>query len=444
MSRSAHRMGRRRILQGLGASAMGLPWLRSLPSVAGGMAFPTRLVVFFTPNEPISREYWQMDHIGNGGALPSSLPNFLSPLDPYVDRLTMVGDLRMRTVYDKQPESFGHWAMGHMLTGTTNEFFGAETYEFWGGGISVDQYIADRRGVEALTLGVMCEDVGGFSRMSYRGANQPVPPIEDPTVAFDQLFAGIEQPPEVQAELMARKLSALDSVSGELQALRDRLPSDDRLKLEAHLDAVRDLEQKVETGVQGVTCDPVAPDGGYDPQANQSFPTISRLQMDVLVQALACGRTDVASLQLRNDGGGYSYPIYPDEGLDIDIAEHELAHNAESGFDFERREQLELFYMRLFAELLDKLDAVPEGDGTLLDHTLVLWTKHIGQPGHSNENMLYLLAGGQANTGLSMGRYRLFPGVAHNDLLVSTCNLMGLDDVNTFGDADLCSGGLSL
>ncbi|MCX4241198.1 DUF1552 domain-containing protein [Paraliomyxa miuraensis] len=441
------RTSRRGFLSGAAAaSAMSLPFLSSLlgrSAKAADGAHAKRLVVFFTPNEPIDRDHWKP--AGNGSAFPlTSLPTMMSGLEAHRDDLVLVGDLEMKT-RDVEAFGAGHVGIGHMLTGRTVSPYGSGNAEFWASGISVDQHVANHLGVNALTLAARPGGANGNSRISYTGANQPVHPLTRPDDAFDSLFADATLPADELAALRGRRLSVLDRVAGDLDGIKAQLPGEARSKLDVHLELVRDLELQL-TEDKGVTCEPVAIPGGVDYESNAAFPTTARRQIDLLVQALACGLTDVASLQLSNSGAGDLTPLWAGEGLDINLDCHTIAHDYNqnpSGAATTRRVQLETFFFDMFAYLLDGLAAIPEGPdgGRLLDDTVVLWCKNLGY-NHSGREMLYILAGG-AGGALQTGRFVSLPGRPHNDLLVSVCNLMGMDDTS-FGDPDLCTGALPL
>lgn len=437
---------RRRFLGGAAASALSLPFLSSLVSrsvrAADGVA-AKRLVVFFSPNEPIDRAHWKPPGSGDEFAL-TSLPAMMSSLEPHRQDLVVVGDLEMKT-RDIETHGAGHVGIGHMLTGRTVSPYGSGNAEFWASGISVDQHVAAARGVDALTLGARPGGSNGNSRISYTGANEPVHPLTRPDEAFDALFGDATLPADELAALRSRRLSVLDRVTGDIQSLRPRLPGEARDKLDFHLDLVRDLEQKLQEDTT-VTCEPSPIAGGVDYGSNAAFPTTVKRQVDLLVQALACGLTDVASLQLGNSGAGDLTPLWPEAGLDINLDCHTIAHDYnqnQNATTIQRREQLETFFFDQFAYLLDALAAVPEGPdgGRMLDSTLVLWCKNLGY-NHNSRQMLFILAGG-ADGALETGRFVSYPDRSHNDLLLSVCHLMGLDDA-TFGDPSLCTGPLPL
>lgn len=434
---------RRQFLRGAGGAALSLPFLSSYATrsvqAADAGAHAKRLIVFFTPNEPINRQHWLPEGNGDEFALTSMAP-MMASLEPHRDDILMIGDLEMKT-RDVETHGAGHVGIGHMLTGRTVAPYGSANYEFWGSGISVDQYIADALGVDALTLAARPGGSNGNSRISYRGASQPVHPASMPNEVFDALFADFELPESELAAIKARRLSVLDHVAGDLGGVTSRLPKEAADKLDVHLSLVRDLEDKLATDVT-IECEPGAGPGSADYGSNAMFPVAGRRQIDVMVQALACGLTDVASLQLSNTGAGDLTPLWPDDGLNINVDCHTIAHDFnQGGQQLSNRVAVETFFFEQFAYLLQALADVPEGDGRLLDNTLVLWTKNIGY-GHNGRQMLHMLAGG-AGGALDTGRFISRPEIAHNDLLVSVCNLMGLDD-QTFGDPELCTGPLVL
>jgi hypothetical protein len=424
----------------LGAAA-GLPFLRSAPSAAAGAAPPLRFIVFFVGNDPIHKDHWQM----NKGALPAVFPEMLSPLQKHRDKLNVIADLRLVT-RDVDPHKGGHTGIGHTLTGRINSPFPNATGEahYWAGGISLDQYLADKLGVEALTLAVTTgKSSSGAFRISYRGKDQPVHPIEDPQKAFNKLFAAQNLDPQEAEQRRLQRQSVLDGVAQDIERLKLKLPSEDRSKIEIHLDHIRAIELQL-ANASPTACsvaDPTYP-GGYDFAANKFVPQTTRLQMDILAQAVACGLTQVGSVQLGSSGSSNLTPMWPDEGLNIGDHYHNMAHDWQTISNLKQRMALEQFNFKLFAYLLDKLDSIPEGNGTVLDNSLVLFAKPIGSQGHNPYPMLYLLAG-RAGGALKSGRYLSFDKVPHNNMLTSICNLMGFDDAK-FGDPDICTGSLSL
>jgi hypothetical protein len=441
------RLTRRTILQGIGlGAAMGLPFLRSAPSAAAPAGTPKRFVVFFSGNEPMGKQYWQMNDLGPGNTLPSTLPEMLSSLQPHRQKLNLITDLRLVT-RDVDPHHGGHTGIGHTLTGRINSPFPNATSEghYWAGGISLDQYLADKLGVEALTLGALPGKAStGSARISSRGKDQPVHPIEDPRKAFDKLFASVNLAPDEAEKLRQQKQSVLDFVAKDLDRVKLKLPTEDRAKLDVHLEHIRSIEAQLGAPGAGAGCNPTDPTypGGYDHEANEFFPKTARLQMDILAEALACGLTHVGSVQLGSSGSSHITPLWPDEGLNIGTNYHTLAHEWTPTNMFKQRMDVEKFHVKLFAYLLDRLDSMPEGTGTVLDNSVVLYAKPIGSQKHGQYPMFYMLAGG-AGGALKTNRYLSFDKQPHNNLLTSICNLMGFDD-EKFGDPSICTGALAL
>lgn len=431
MSRTIHR---RTLLQGISAAAA-LPFLSKIPS-AHAQTIPRRLVVFFSGNEPIDRAHW---YPGTG----FTLTPVMKALEPHKPKLVMLGGMKMGP--SAADPYNGHNCIGHVLTGHANKYYGTKS-QFWGGGISIDHFLAQRLGVPSLTLGAKSGNSTGTQRMSYAGASQPVHPIDDPLKAFANTFGNVStgggstgpDPRQLQRK------SVLDALARDLTRVRAGVPAADRHKLDQHLEAVRALEQRLSAPPPANSCSPTPVASGIDYTANANFPLAARAQMDIIVQALACDLTRVATLQLGGSAGSGT-PNWPNEGLTFTRGEHEIAHNyysSTASSAVPEREAVEAFYYRLFAELLAKMDAVPEGDGTLLDNSLVLWVKPMGQK-HGVSDLLFMLAG-SAQGALKTGRYLEFKGRPHNDLLTSVCHLMGQTTVERFGDPAFCTGPLAL
>lgn len=422
-------VSRRRWLGGT-AAAMGVPFLGGYAR-GGGVQAPTRLVIVWTPNDA----QWvdQYETPLSPGPLPASLPAFLLPLEPFRDRLAVVGDLA--NVFEG-----GHTSIGHSLTGV--DWIGPDGNNFWAGGVSVDQHIAQALGQETLTLGVACGAKNGKGRMSYSASQMPVDPIEDPSIAFESLFADVGIDEAELAALRARKHSVLDRVAADLQAYQAQIPASQRPRLEQHLESIRAIEQTIDDELLA-GCDPTAP-AGLDPGDNALVPELFRAQLRIMAQALGCGATRVATLQFHRAGGSIT-PLWPQDGIEISNNVHNIAHehylqpgNASVTAD---AKAIEAWYSTQLAYLLAQLDAIPDVDGgTLLDNTLVVHVKELGRR-HGTDPMTYVLAGGPALLGGD--RYASFEGRPHNDLLLTLCHKLGVDDPS-FGDPSITTGPLSL
>lgn len=424
------RITRRRLLGSGAAAALGLPFLGSF--ARGADAPPLRLVILWTPNDAEWPDQYGVT-LTPGAALPAILPASLQPLVDFKDRIAVLGDI-------SNPFEGGHTSIGHSLTGI--DWIGSDSNHFWAGGPSVDQHVAQALGEDALTLGVACGAKNGKGRMSYSAAETPVDPIEDPTIAFDSLFADLGSDADEVAARRARKHSILDRVASDLVAFQAQVPAEQRPRLEQHLDSIRSIEEKIDDELLA-SCDPTTPPS-VDTSDNALVPEILRAQMRIAAQALSCGATRVATLQLGRAGGGFT-PLWPGEGLEIGLDVHGVAHDhylqPDSPGALADARAVEAWYSTQLAFLLAELDAIPDIDGgRLLDNTLVVHVKELGRR-HGTDPMTYVLAGGPDV--LTGDRYLTLPGRPHNDLLLTLCHKMGVMDA-TFGDATVTTEPLSI
>jgi hypothetical protein len=414
------RVPRRRFLRGLAGGALALPLLASLDSRSARAAPPPkRLIVFFSANGTIA-DAWRP----TGGEDDFVLGEILAPLAPHRDQLLILGGIDAESSYHG-PGDNSHWnGMGHMLTGTELVDLGGGTFS--AGGISVDQHLAAKIGgatkLASLELAVETSPSTVSSRLSYLGAAQPVPPESDPQQVFHRLFGGLSP------ALRARRKSVLDAVGDDLGTLTPTLGRADQLKLEAHLDAVRDVEKRLYIS-PAPACGTIEL-GRFDVN---DLPAIGKEQMDLLVLALACDLTRVVTLQWSQ-----AVSMTRMTWLGITDPHHTLSHYPVTDPVAQAKlVQINRWYATQFAYLLQAMKAVPEGDGTLLDHSVVLWCNELGEGStHSRRNVPYVLAG-SAGGHFKTGRFLDFQGSSskpwHNDLLISLCQAMDVNDT-TFGN----------
>ncbi len=244
---------------------------------------------------------------------------------------------------------------------------------------------------------------------------------------------------EEARRLLLRRRSVLDAVHADFDRLKQRVSRADAEKLERHASSLRDVESRLgRIAEQPAGCSADRPSGIDDIHFAAEFGEVMRAQIDLLVHALACDVTRVGSLQCSTAVNACRFMFM--DGMDREG--HNLSHTGNGDETSQARwEQMLTWYAEQFAYLLDRLKDVPEGDGTLLDNTLVLWGMEISRGNtHSLEDMPFILAG-NAGGGLRTGRYLKYQGASHNDLLVSMLNALDIDDV-TFGDPRYCSGPL--
>ncbi|WP_437290743.1 DUF1552 domain-containing protein [Sorangium sp. So ce406] len=438
---SRRRLDRRTFLRGVGGLAVALPFLDAMSGSASAVEFPKRFVVFFTGLGTVKKA-WQP----TGTEASFELGEILAPLAPYRDKLLVVEGVDMESAYNG-PGDAHQQGIGQALTGTELQEGTLFPYACnpaarvgWGGGISVDQFLAAQLGqrtkLSSLELGVQVQYANVSSRVSYLGPGQPVPPEDDPRAAFDRLFTDLSADPADLARRRALRRRVLGDVMEDYGALAQKLGGEDRQKLEHHLDALNEIEARLEApGLLGGACALPALGEPLDVYANDNFPAIGRLQIDLLATALACDLTRVASIQWSATQAGKVFTW-----LGQSETHHALSHSNLADED-KQRQLIDIgrWQAEQLAYLLGKLDAVPEGAGTLLDNTIVLWCTDISEgQSHSRRDMPYVIAGG-AGGALRTGRYLRYAGDPHNNLLVTLCNAMGVE-VSTFGNPAYCTG----
>lgn len=434
-------LDRRTFLRGAGGLAVALPFLDAMSGSASAVEFPKRFVVFFTGLGTV-KSAWKPA----GTEASFELGEILAPLAPYRDKLLVLEGVDMESAYHG-PGDAHQQGIGQALTGTELQEGTLFPYACnpaarvgWGGGVSVDQFLAARLGqrtkLSSLELGVQVQYANVSSRVSYRGPGQPVPPEDDPRAAFDRLFTDLSADPADLARRRALRRRVLGDVMEDYGALSRKLGGEDRQKLEHHLEALGEIEARLEApGLLGGVC--ALPELGepLDVYANDNFPAIGRLQMDLLTMALACDLTRIASIQWSATEAGKVFTW-----LGQSETHHALSHSHPS----DEQGKLQLvdigrWQAEQLAYLLGKLDAIPEGAGTLLDNTIVLWCTDVSEgQNHSRRDMPYVIAGGGGGA-LRTGRLLRYAGDPHNNLLVTLCNAMGVE-VSTFGNPAYCTG----
>lgn len=443
--RTTRGMTRRTWLRRAGQAALALPLLQLPRGVRaqGTQNHPTRLLIFYQPNGT-KKELWSPQ----GGTETEWAPGpLLRPLAPFRDRMVLFDGVDLTVGYEG-PGGPHQRGMASLLTGeiiTEGDFIGGDGRRAgWAGGPSIDQVLARELApgttFDTLELGVRCKEAVPRGRIIYRDREQPVPPIDDPLVAYDRLFGGsmVADDPQSVARLLQKRRSVLDAVSADFGALYAKVGAEDRAKLEQHATSIRNLEQRLEAIATIPECQPETPMAVDDPLSEAHFGQIARAQVDMLVSALACDLTRFSSMQCSTSVNALRFTF---EGLDRHQG-HSLSH-AGDGNDLMQPtwERHLMWYSELLAYLLARLDAVPEGDGTLLDHTLVLTVNELSRGNnHSLEDIPFMLIGGGG--GLKGGRHLTYRNASHNDLLVSVMQLMGLE-VSTFGHPDFCTGPLT-
>ena len=440
----ARHISRRTMLRGAGGVALGLPLLEIMDAKAGGGGDPTRLVIFFTNNGT-----YHPNWTPTGNETNFTLGPILQPLAPFQDRLNILSGIDQESSYHGPGSGDPHMpGMAHLLSGTEMIDIGPGQYDKRGGGITVDQYIADTLApptkFPSLQFGVQAGEYASnpWNTLIYAGPNDPVPAENDPVAMFDRLFGDLGEDQSALALLRAKRHSVLDAVKEDIDELQGMLGSSDQQKLEQHLDSIRDVETLIDSSTDlGGNCSiPDAPGGlGSNLYDFDLAPALFRAQVELLVMALACDMTRVASLQFRAALGGtmtFTFLGHTEEW-------HEISHKGDGDQNGNtQKTEINTWFAEQFAYMLQLMDAVTETGGTLLDNTVVFWCNELSRGNaHNRRDMPFLLAG-SAGGYFPTGRWLQYGGAMHNDLLVSLANAMGVN-TNTFGNPAYCTGPLS-
>ena len=269
----------------------------------------------------------------------------------------------------------------------------------------------------------------------------PLPPENNPAQVYQRLFSGAQEPEVFTRRRLRRRRSALDAALEDFRKLETMLDTRDRAKLQQHAQSLRELERRLAiSGAQGGACQMEEPPLIQEIMSETTFDAVARQQIDLLVSALACDQTRVGSLQCSTavNACRFSFlePGVSHEG-------HSLSHAGDSNEGMQPEWERTLgWYVELFAYLLAQLDSIPEGDGTLLDNTVVLWGNEISRGNtHDLTDIPFLMAGSGGGS-LRTGQYLSYPNIAHNALLLSMIHAFGIE-AESFGADHLSNGVLS-
>ncbi|MEL7371340.1 MAG: DUF1552 domain-containing protein, partial [Myxococcota bacterium] len=420
------KLSRRMFLQGAGGVTVGLPLLEATSGRAWAQEQgPRRLIIFMTPQGFIM-DAWRP----TGSQANWQLSPILQPLAPFKSKLNVVQRLindvntlnrnanahnpAARTLLTCQPFSGNVNANGTLRSASRHVENG------FANGPSIDQVIAQRLNAgtpfRTIDLGIGGSDVNE-NQLLHAAADDPVTLLGDPRDVFNRLFlnlpspgSGGEPPPPPPPtstidRIRARRGSILDTVHNSFSRLQARLGSADRARLEAHAEKIRDLEMRFGDTPVGeppgpppsVSCEqPTLPTfpSRYSP-SNANYDDVSaRAMIDEMVMAMICDLTRVGTLQFTK----YHGPTFP--WLDANVPGnftdwHAMIHDPPETASRTTRIQVMTWYAEMFAYFLQRLDAVQEGDRTLLDNSLVVWVSEFGDGStHSTEDLPVVTAGG--------------------------------------------------
>lgn len=431
-------LNRRQFLRDLGVSAAAFPFLAGLPSLTGA-PLPQRrkrLIIVFSPNGTLPKEFWP-DQFGEN----FDLKPILKPLEPFKDQMLVVKGIHNKIRGDGDQHMRG---MSCLLTASElmpgNIQGGSDNPAGWASSISIDQEIKNflqsrpetKTRFGSLELGVAVPNrADPWTRMCYAGANQPVAPIDDPYEMFSKLYGQMKDKDSL--------VSILDDVYEDIKRVSVKLSARDKQMLDEHLTLVRSLEKELNTPIDQDLNHPVPElDPGIE-LVNDNTPEISHMQIDLLVNALANDMTRVATLQYMRSVGQAQM-----RWLGVEEGHHGLSHDPDDNQEsYNKLLKINTWFAGEVAYLAKRLKETkePAGDGNMLDNTTILWTNELGKGNnHTLANIPIVMVGG--GLGFKMGRAVDLGEVPHNRLWLSVAHAMGHTDLKTFGKVELNEGGV--
>jgi hypothetical protein len=438
-------ISRRTVLRGAGA-AIALPLLDAMvPAFAAARdsaAKPVyRFAAVFVPMGAAKSVAAGIDHWSPTRVGPLELTQVLSPLEPIRDRTLVISGLGSHEADTKDggphPRLQTAWLTGTKCKPTE----GADIQA----GVSLDQIVAREFGketqIDSLQLGIEANDVLGTCAQRYscaygntitwRTPTSPIPIENNPRAVFERLF-GISDSTDAHARLsyLRRDRSVLDSVTAELARFQKKIGADDRVKLDQYTDAVREIERRIQRA---------------EAQSDQQLPVVEqptgipasyedhvKLLSDLLAIAFQTDLTRVFTFLFAREASSRSYPE-----IGVPDSHHPLSHHQDNPDKLIRLAKVNTFHVGLFASLVEKLKAIREGDGTVLDHTVILYGSGMGDPHIHNALDLPTVVVSGRGIDIQGNRHLRFPSETARltDLQLTLLEKLNLP-VERFGDSE--------
>lgn len=427
--RNQFQQSRRTFLRGAGGVALGLPWLESTKVWGKQTSYPKRFAALFMANGVNPDHFWAKQ--GKDGM---ELGRCLEPMKPWRHQMNFISGL-----FNKNSTGVGihPGQTGNLLSGAALQK-GATLK----GGISVDQMLANQIGHHTVqpSLVLGCEQpVTGYhetnfsmaygSHISWQNATSPVPMEVYPSLAFDSLFENRGH---------RRNVSILDRVAEQANDLSRKVSVTDKAKLDEYLTSVRSVEKRIEslranhdkshTMAQAARLKTMErPEKGLPEDVRDHM----RLMCDIIALAFQTDKTRIATLLLNRDISGLSYPW-----LGVRRTHHSASHRDHH----EEYVQITQYYLSQITYLAEKLEAMPEGEGTVLDHSCLMWINNMWSGSKHDSTKVPLLTLGKLGGSLETGRILDYREKGDENrklcsLYLSLMDRMGVK-TETFGDAD--------
>jgi hypothetical protein len=411
------RLSRRNLLRAMGIGAAFLPLVDAGEAPAQAAGLPKRLVTITWGNGLVPEDFYPK---GNTITIGETLKS----LEPWQDKLIIIEGLDLKVMSDYPDRKWdGHFTYPTLLTGTSDPGFEVRK----GLGPSLDQFVSDELGKKGINtqlplINIGVRNNGNNGGTSWRAANQPNSYETDPKRLFDKLFSGAMMPTETIDALRLRRASVLDYVGKDLEAFGKSLGTEDKFKIDSHLQSIRELEKRLQNTVTpGAGCKPPTLASGTD------TPTQMKNMFDLAAAALICDVTRVVNIDLYTDGGadGNNFPW-----VNVSRDYHTVAHDGSAAYAEKRK--IDGWIFSQVAGIVSQLAATPEGDKTALDNSVILTCNDMEEgASHSVDHIPFALIGSCGGY-LKTGQALHLKNTAHNLLLATLCNAMDIP-VDKFG-----------
>jgi uncharacterized protein DUF1552 len=447
-----HQLPRRTFLRGIGAT-LALPVLDAMAPPFDSLALaqgrpsaaPVRLGYVYTPNGIVGacdkspRPFmWTPKTVGESFEFSPTM----KALEPFRDQVNVFGGLAQvngRALGDGPGDHAR--ATATFLTGVHPYKTGGADFRL---GISADQIAAKELGkytqLASLELGLEPQPLAGncdsgytcaYMSMSWRGPTSPLPAEINPRAVFERLFGdGDSTDPAARMARLERQKSVLDYVTGSLSRLQRRLGAGDTRKIEEYLEAVRDIERRIALA-EHQNFEMAVPHIERPAAVPEDYLQYSKLMIDLMVVAWQTDMTRVASFMLGRDGSNRSY-----REIGISDGHHSISHHQGDGERLDKLMKIDELHVSMFGYLLKRLKETPDGDGTLLDHSLLLFGSSISESNIHTHDDLPIVVAGSANGQLKGNRHIVYSKETPlNNLFLNMFDLAGVPHVDAFGDS---------
>jgi hypothetical protein len=377
---------------------------------------------------------------GAAGALPATLPSTLQPMAALASKMIMFRSaskqqscIDLKVMLDIGSTYGGHWSYPALLTGAVT----GDAMTAAAAAPSIDQLYANHLATQGVTNSLLTVGARpGRSYTSYRSANTPNTQVSDPYKLFNNLFAGASMPATQVNTLLARRKSVLDVVGKELTTFGRNLGTEDRNKVQVHLESIQALQSQLTAMPSGTTTTCTAPSitpTGLSFTDNKNYPTQVQFVSDIIAAAVICGKARAITMDLIDNGGGNSL-TFP--WLNIPSPHfHDIAHQGSANYA-QKSIIDQWFWQGCIARIATKLAAAQEGSGTVLDNTVMLVSNDMSEGSfHDTHNIPYVLIGGGAGFFKTGRMVTLTNNAPNNHLLTSIAHALGMSSVTGVGDS---------